>query len=706
MILILGPTAPLGTAAPTASDAERITLDFKDVELTDLIKTVSELTGKNFLYDEKVKGKVTIVSPETMTLDETYQLFLTVLNVKGYTLVPSGKVNKVVPIKNAKQEGLPVYSGGRGGSSEQFITRLVRLDYLDVDTIATSILEPLMPATGNIITYPPTNTLILTESAATIDRMVKIMQQLDQPGSTSSLKVLPLRNANAEEVARICKEVLAQPSTPAKTRASKTLSSAKGAVTRIIPYSRTNTLIILSGAEDLATIRNLVALLDQQTDGGQSYINVYYLENADAETLAATLNQILTGIKAQAKQPGAQGAKGQTPLSSEPVTITADKPTNALVINAKPEDYALLKNIIQKLDIKRKQVYVEALILELSMDATQKIGASLSGAIDVGNDSVVFGSSNLNAGSTNLGSFSGGDSGTPSLLGQTIEGILLGGLFNPITVTGLDGNPVTIPALSALIDLSKKDSDINILSAPRLLTSDNEEAEIIVGSNVPIITERLTDTGGSGLAQSVSVERKDVALTLRFTPQVTEGNLVRLNVFQEITDLASSSVGDINEVGPTLTKRLVRNTVLARNGRTVVLGGLIGTSVQEVVSKTPILGDIPGLGWLFKYKSTTKKKTNLLIFITPTIINNPEDLSAVTRKNKDAARGFMTDELREALPQDFNSPQPPPDDLSITPDAQEEKPPQAVEGTVPSSGKPSGDHASWATPRPQRGTTD
>ncbi len=662
MILTLGATASRGIAASSdATEEERITLDFKDVELTDLIKTISELTGKNFLYDETVKGKVTIISPETMTLDETYQLFMTVLNVKGFTLVPSGKVNKIVSTKTAKQEGLPVRTGKGRDGSEQFITRLVRLDYLDVDTIATSVLAPLMPATGNIITYPPTNTLILTETAATIERMVKIIQQLDEPDSSGDLTVLSLQNASAEEVANICKEVIEEQATAAKTRsAQRVLSTAKGGVTKIIPYTRTNSLIVLTNAEDLEKIKSLVALLDQQVDDAQSYINVYYLENADAETLATTLNQILTGIKAQAKQTvqaAAKAGSNQPALATEPVTITADKPTNALVINAQPDDYALIKSIIHKLDVKRKQVYVEALILELSMDATREIGSSLQFAADVGGDSVTFGTSNLNTGSGNLASLAGGDNGYPGLLSQTIEGILLGGLFNPITVTGIDGNPVTIPAISALIDLAKKDTDINILSAPRLLTSDNEEAEIIVGSNVPIITERLTDTGGTGLAQSVSIERKDVALTLRFTPQVTEGNLVRLNVYQEITDLATSSVGDVDQVGPTLTKRLVRNTVLAQSKRTVVLGGLIGTNVQDIVTKVPLLGDIPGLGWLFKRKSTTEKKTNLLIFITPTIINSPEDLSAVTGKNKQTANEFLTEKMRMSLPSDFNSPE-------------------------------------------------
>lgn len=226
---------------------------------------------------------------------------------------------------------------------------------------------------------------------------------------------------------------------------------------------------------------------------------------------------------------------------------------------------------------------------------------------------------------------------------------MLGGLFSPIEVTGPGGTKITVPAISALINLSKTSSDVNILSAPRLLTSDNEEAEIIVGSNVPIITNRLTDTTNPG-SQSVAIERQDVALTLRFTPQVTEGNLVRLNVFQEITDLASENVGTVDEVGPTLTKRQLRNTVLAEDGKTVVLGGLIGTNIQKSVSKVPLLGDLPLLGWLFKSEGNQVRKTNLLVFITPKIIRNTSDLSLITEKSRVASRALQTESLMLEIP--------------------------------------------------------
>jgi general secretion pathway protein D len=256
-----------------------------------------------------------------------------------------------------------------------------------------------------------------------------------------------------------------------------------------------------------------------------------------------------------------------------------------------------------------------------------------------------------------------------------------------------------------LIDISKTDSDVNILSAPRLLTSDNEEAEIIVGSNVPIITGRLTDSGSNGLAQSVSVERQDVALVLRFTPQVTEGNLVRLKVYQELTDIVpfsaalSASVGDPNEVGPSFTKRVLRNTVLAENGKTVVLGGLIDTKVTESVTKVPFLGDIPFLGWLFRRTSSQEKKTNLLIFINPTIIKDAGDLDRITGRNRRAASGFLTEDVIDALPENFfgelgKKPGP---ETPVTNMAEGANTTQSVP-----SDKASDESSNWATPPPQR----
>jgi general secretion pathway protein D len=641
------------TATAQPAKESGVSLDFTDIELADLIKTISELTGRNFVYDDTVKGKVTVITPERMTRDEAYQLFLTVLSVKGFTVIPSGKVHKIIRDKDAKETNLPLFADGRKTSGEQFVTRMVRLRHIDAETMAERVLAPLVPKTSNIVSYPPANTLIITDSAANIERLVQIIRRLDVPSSVDRLEVISLEFANAEEVAEICSTVLSQTG-PTASKGSNGRPAEQGATSQVIPYPRTNSLLVMASDEDLQTVRQLVRRLDQKPTQDRSPINVYYLENADSEKLAETLTQIVAGKKGVVRNGGSPSRS--TSLGDE-LSITADKPTNSLIINGSPEDYEQVRGIITQLDIKRKQVYVETLILELSMDATKQLGASLQGAFKVG-DGVVNISTNQGRGPASLSDFaatknSDGSvaSSIPSLLSTAIDGILLGGLFNPITVTGADGVDITIPAFSALIDASKTNSDINILSAPRLLTSDNEEAEIIVGSNVPIITERLTDTGGStGLAQSVSVERQDVALTLRFTPQITEGDLVRLNVFQEITNIAQTSVGNVNEVGPTLTKRLLRNTVLAEDGQTVVLGGLISNNVQDTVSKVPLLGDIPGLGWLFKHRSTIESKTNLLIFITPRIIKDKDDLAAVTRRSSRAMEAFRPEGAPPLIP--------------------------------------------------------
>ena len=655
LALCLVPVTTFAQTPPQSAEDGRVTLDFNNVELADLIQTISELTGENFLYDETVKGKVTIVSPESMTLNEAYQLFLTVLNVKGYAVVPSGKINKIVPLKDAKSSNLPTYVNGRSKTGEQIITRVFRLKYLDAAVIGPTVLIPLVPSTANVAAYAPSNSLIITDTGANIERLAKIIRELDQPDSEGQIEIVPLVNSNAEELAKILNEIMSQPTAaPSRRRRATAAGAANEPVTKIIPYAAGRSLIVLASGEDMQVLKGLIAKLDQEIDGARSNINLVYLENADAVILAATLNEILTGIKTETRTAAAGGTA--SPLSTTaPVTITADKPTNSLVINASPDDFRTIEEIVAKLDIKRKQVYVEALILELSMDATQRLGASLQGAVSIGDDSLIIGSSNQNRGPIGIGdAISGAAEGVPDLLTAAIDGLLLGGFFNPITVTGPGGTEITVPALSVLIDVSKTDSDVNLLSAPRLLTSDNEEAEIIVGSNVPIITSRLTDTGGSsGLAQSVSVERQDVALILRFTPQITEGDLVRLNVYQEITNIASTSVGDVDDVGPTFTKRVLRNTVLVENNKTVVLGGLIDTNVIDSVTKVPILGDIPGLGWLFKRTSSQERKTNLLVFINPTIIKSPGDLDGVTRRNRRAASEFVTDKLRAAVPENF-----------------------------------------------------
>ena len=590
-----------------------VTLNFQNVELVDMIGTISELTGKNFVYDESIRGKVSIVSPKPVTVDEAYRLFSTVLRVKGFTIVPAGKVNKIVSIRTAKEESLPISSGK--GLGEQFITRLIELQNLDATVVADTILRPLMPKTSYVVAHAPTNTVVITDSAANIRRLSQILATLDRSWEDERMEIVPLQFADAEETAKLVMQIFEGGATVRVRGAKPGTTVQKKTRGQVFPYERTNMLMLLGDEKFISRAKELVFQLDEKADMGRSVVHVYYLENAQAETLSETLNKIISGTKKQqaAKQ------KSQPDLEFGDITITPDLPTNALIITATMEDYQQVENLILDLDIKRKQVFVEVLILELSMDALMDLGVALKGALDVGDDSIIFGASNTGRDSTDS------DDGDASLLTKAVDGILLGGMFNPIT-TMVNGEEVTVPSLSVLIGLSETDTNINVLSAPRLLTSDNEEAEIIVGENVPIITSRTTDNSGNLVN---SIDRQDAALTLRFTPQITEGDLVRLKVFLEITQV-TDSVGTVDLVGPTFKKKLLTNSILARDGETVVLGGLFQTDKITSVRKVPFLGDIPGLGFLFKRTQNKERKTSLLMFITPRVIRNSEDLKQIT----------------------------------------------------------------------------
>lgn len=644
ILLLLVGHIPCSLAAPTegksAAEAEMlVTLDFQDVDLIDMINTISELTGKNFVYDESVRGKVSVVSPKPVSVDEAFQLFSTVLNIKGYTIIPSGRVNKIVATRSAKEENLPVTTGRSYG--EQYVTRLIKLKNLNAEGAVDTILRPLIPKTSHVVAHAASNTVVITDSAANIERLMKILTALDRSWDGEKVEIVTLQHSDAEEITTLITQILEGGTAGAGDgkRGAQNAANQKSQQGQVLPYERSNKLLLQGDEGFIARVKELISRLDEKTDQARNGVYVYYLENADAEELAETLNKVVSGSQAQQ---ATQTAAGKAAAGGEGVfgelVITADKPTNSIIVNAAREDYEKIHSIVAKLDVKRKQVFVEALILEVSMDALLELGASLQGAVDVGSDSVAFGTSNQTNGG--LEQFvPDSDTGVPSVLSAAVDGILLGGLFNPIT-TVINGEEVTIPALSALIQLSQSDNNLNVLSAPRLLTSDNEEAEIVVGSNVPIITSKSKDNDGNPIN---SVERKDVALSLKFTPQITEGDLVRLKIYQEISDLAptSQSVGTVDEVGPTFTTRKLSNSIVAKDGKTVVLGGLFQTTRQEIRSKVPLLGDIPLLGYLFRSKSEQEEKTSLLIFITPRVIRSSEDLEQITLQNQQSLKAFQ-----------------------------------------------------------------
>jgi len=625
-----------GRGIAAAADEMLITLDFQNVELADMISTISELTGKNFLYDETIRGKVSILSPEPVSLDEAYRLFLTVLRVRGFTVVPAGQVNKIVALASAKEETLPFTD--QRGLGDQHVTRILTLRHLDATVAVETILRPLMPRTSHVVAHQATNTIIITDTAQNIERLQRLLNTLDKSWDRERVELLSLQYAQAADTAAMAMQILegGGGGVPAAGRAARQpQTGTKRIAGQIIPYERTNTLALQGEPAFIAQAKELIAQLDVDVTTSFTGVHVYYLEHAEAEPLAQTINQIVAGATRAPSAPRVAEGQQTTDLFKD-VKVTADKPTNSLIINASQDELRNVMALISQLDIRRKQVFVEALIMDLSMRAVSELGTSLQGAIELGSDSII----SIGSGMPLAGP-------STSVLSRAVEGILLGGFFNPISYT-IGTETFTIPAISALINLSQTDNDINILSAPRLLTSDNEEAEIIVGENVPIITSRSETTGGNPIN---TIERQDAALILRFTPQITSGGLVRMKIHQEISSVlkGEGTVGSEDVVGPTLTKTLLRNSIVARDGETVVLGGLFKNQITNTTTKVPLLGDIPVLGWLFKSTSDREEKRSLLIFITPRVVNDSDDLSRLTRDTQRDLQLFRSEGGTEAF---------------------------------------------------------
>lgn len=658
MLILVSPlvhTTGTAFAQDRIDDSEElISLDFSDVELPVVIDTISRMTGFNFIYDDRVRGRVTIVSPTEVTIDQAFAVFESVLKVKGFSLVLGpGNTYKIIPIRDIKESSIDTIKDGRPSRNrDRFVTRLVPLRYIDASAISQTI-KPLISKDASLVAYAATNTIIVTDSESNIRRLLSILDAIDVESYRQELAVIKIEFADASTLGEQLSEIYgaevgataggataAQRRTRARRRTSNATpatpgagSSGGGSAVRILTDERTNSLLVLSSRQQLADIRALVRKLDIPVTGG-GRIHVYYLRHADAEELSETINSLLSGAGGSSGGGGRAGAAGGgasvqnlrsavTPLA-EGVTVTADPATNSLVIQASKEAYETLRLVIEKLDISRPQVLVEALIVEVDVTDDLDLGFDVAFRLVNGDTDLLF--------STGALAIPGGPA-TVGLLGSAVRAAA-GGTdpFNQTVATAGNGGNLGIG-----INASKINSDLNIVSAPHILTSDNEEAEIRIGNNIPIVTGRTDAAVGNtdnDLAQSVSVDRQDIGITLRVTPQISEGDTVRLQIFQELTEVTESQAGDVGQVGVTLSSRKVENTVVVNNGETVVIGGLISESFTDSVSGVPYLKDIPYLGWLFKTKSETLRKINLLIFLTPHIVRTAEDLEQLTIRKR------------------------------------------------------------------------
>jgi len=722
-------------APPPAAEPEgkQITMNFEDVDLGVLVKFISEITQKNFIVDDKVKGKVTVISPEKISVDEAYLVFQSVLQVKGFTTVPSGAVIKIIPSKEARTSTLPtVVPPERGGTSDEFITRLIPLQHVDANNMV-AILQPMVSPDGLLASYEATNSLILIDTAANSARLVRILSELDVEGHERGIDVIRLNYAFATEIATTLAQVLEEDDTtgtpqPAaaaraprrtvRTRAGRVAAPGQAAVVaggtsgtsfKIIPDERTNTLIVLAGPLEMRRIKDLVVRLDVPLPLGTGRIHVYYLKYANAVEMVAILSDLIgggqggiggigrglsaVGIARSASfrggglggssfnrgniggnlgggfgsalggfaagsalgggfsgsrlggsssgfgggtlgaTPGFGGAgglggTGPTSAEGEGIRITADPSTNALIINSAPQDYETLKDVIEKLDVRRRQVYIEAIILEVRLDKSRSLGFDYQGGTGF-NNGVGLGRLNLTGNINPLLSNPAG-----------ISGLLLAAASNQ-TVRLPDGS--TVPAQVALFTALQNDADVNILSAPNLLTTDNQEAEIVVGQNIPFVASRSTsETNLSN--QFNTIERRDVGITLRITPQISEGGTVRLNLFEEVSAVIPSTTAEAIALGPSTTIRSATTSVVARENQTVVIGGLIADDITNSRSQIPFIGDIPVIGNLVRSTTTDRRKINLLMFLTPHIVRNELDQRRLSLEQRDRMKAFMTEQ--------------------------------------------------------------
>jgi general secretion pathway protein D len=656
-------------------DADLYALDFNNVELAVVIDAIAKLTNKNFIYDDRVRGRVTIVSPTPVSIEQAYAVFESVLQVKGFTTVVSpGGAIKVIPVREAKESNIEtVRSSLPPPDRDRFVTRLIPLRYIDAESIVNT-LKPLVSKDASMAAYVETNTVILTESASNIRRLLAILEAIDVETYKEELAVLKVEYADATALADQVSQIYGaevsaaaanglqpRPGGPRRApvpgiQAQPPPSPSRGRV-RIITDTRTNSLIVLAARAQLEDVRELVRKLDVPVTGG-GRIHVYYLQYADAEELAQTLAALISGQTGPTTpgggglQPGGglpQGAQAQALRTvvaglAEGITVTADPATNALVIQASQEGYATIAGVIEKLDIERPQVLVEALIMEV--DVTDGTELGFNGLFRLINGDTDITIAQISDGAV-AGSI-GGPGGAAAGAGAAALPFLMN-FFRRTFDVDADGNPVpgsNGSLIQGIIRASASDAGTNIISAPHILTSDNEEAEIRIGNNIPIISSRVQSAVGAtddGLSTSVNVERQDIGVTLRVTPQITEGDSLRLDIFQEITSInrgLQASVGDVNEVGVPLASRKVENTVMVGDNETVVIGGLISDLYDDTETKVPWMGDIPILGWAFKSTTRNLQKVNLLVFLTPHIVRTRADLERETIRKREE---FETD---------------------------------------------------------------
>ncbi|WP_240802189.1 type II secretion system secretin GspD [Vogesella urethralis] len=606
-----------------AAPDEPVMLNFVNVDIDTVVKAIGDISGKNFVLDPRVKGTVNIVSARPVPRELSYQILLSSLRMQGFTAVEGDGVIKIVPEADAKLHAR--VGNARRGDGDRLITKVFILRHGSANQLVP-VIRPLISPNNTVAAMPQANAVVVTDYADNIRRIEAIIDSIESASAADTV-VLPVKYASAVEMASQLNKLMQEASTGAA-------NAADGGRVTIVPDLRSNSLLVRADtAGRLGKIRSLLTLLDQPSQAGAN-VRVVYLRNAEASRVAQTLRSLLSSEAGSSQAPTtpAANAGNNTAQASKAADnnsgplgnmIQADSASNALIMNVPDAMYQNLRNVIDMLDRRRAQVFVEALVMEVSAERAQEVGIQWQSLSGLGNGGTsVIGGTNF-PGTSNPGILNvatGGTAGISALAGSS--GMTIGISKGTVNIPGV-GQVLNLGLLARALE---KEADGNVLSTPNLMTLDNEEAKIVIGQNVPFLTGSYSNTGnGSGGNSSVSspfqtYERKDVGLTLKLTPQISEGGLVKMKILQEVSSVDETSRN--NPAGLTTNKRAIETTVTVDDGSIVAIGGLIQESVSDGENKVPLLGDLPVLGWLFKYQQKQRKKTNLMVFLKPTILRD------------------------------------------------------------------------------------
>ena len=592
--------------------AEEVTLNFSDADLVAVINSVSQITGKNFIIDPRVKGKINVVSSKPLNEEEVYNVFLSILQVHGFATVPTRNAIKIIPDATAKQSAAP-FSSASSNPGDQLITRVLEIDHINAAQLVP-ILRPLVAQQGHLAAYPTTNVLIISDRASNIRRIDRIIAEMDKK-IDSGIEIIKLKHAFAAEVVRLLTSL---------NVVSPDQKVPAGGGVKITADERTNSVLLSGEKSARLKYRAVISDLDSPVESAGN-THVVYLRYADAKNIAAILSNVgQEAIKAEAKNVSAGGAGG---AAADSVNVQADEESNALVISAPASIFPSLRAVIQQLDIPRAQVHIEAIIAEVSIATSKELGVQW-----------LLRDPNSAVGASTFSTFG-------STIGDLIEGardLGSGGIIPDGGILGLGTISDNGLSVAVLIRALQGDGETNLLSTPSLVTLDNQEAEIIVGQNVPFVTGQSTGESSGTDNPFQTIERQDIGVSLKVTPQINEGDAITMKLFQEVSDIQASSEGAVDIV---TTKRAITTTVQLEDGELLVLGGLISDRLIDTKQKVPFLGDLPLIGALFRANSVEKGKQNLMVFIRATIIKDPTKARALSAKKYNYLRNLQLENL-------------------------------------------------------------